>query len=138
MSTQSATILPLRPTTQAERTTRTAPARAGVRLEATRRGRRLAVALAFLLGLLVAGIALLVLDVPAALAGADPQDRVTVTVEAGDTLWEYAEEYAPEGASPEAYIAEVRTLNSLPTGRLTAGQEIVLPVAGSAEAPLDR
>ncbi|MGO1284267.1 MAG: peptidoglycan-binding protein LysM [Brachybacterium sp.] len=103
-------------------------ARARVRLEPTRRGRLLLAALAFFLGLLVAAAVLLTLDLPSALAVSDSEGPVTVTVEAGDTLWGYAEELAPEGVSEQEFVAEVRSLNYLPTGRVTAGQEIELPV----------
>lgn len=115
------TALPLRGTTPVAR-----PARAGVRLELTRRGRALVTLIAFALGLAVAVTALLVLDVPAALAGGG-SNAPTVTVSAGDTLWEYADRYAPEDMTASEFVAEVRTLNDLPTGRLSAGQEIVLP-----------
>ncbi|AXK44619.1 cell division suppressor protein YneA [Brachybacterium saurashtrense] len=126
MSTGTAVVLPL----TSQRTLRADRApRARVRLEPTRRGRRLLLAVAFALGLLVALVALLVVDLPSALAGTEAGQPVTVTVEAGDTLWGYAEEYAPEGMSPQDFVSEVRSANHLPTGRITAGQEIVLPAA---------
>ncbi|MGY5763824.1 peptidoglycan-binding protein LysM [Brachybacterium sp. DNPG3] len=106
-------------------------ARAHVRLEITARGRTVVTVLAFLLGLLVATLLILVLDVPSALAGQEAGEGEVVTVAQGDTLWGYAEEFAPEGVSAQEYIAEVRTLNHLPTGRVTAGQSIVLPSAES-------
>lgn len=105
-------------------------ARARVRLVPTRRGRLLLTGLAFLLGLLVAAAVLLTVDLPAALAGTESQQPVTITAEAGDTLWGYAEEFAPEAMSEQEFVAEVRTLNHLPTGRVTAGQQIELPVSG--------
>jgi len=86
-------------------------------------------ALAFLLGLLVAAAVLLTVDLPSALAGSEGEQPVTVTVEAGDSLWGYAEEYAPEGVDEQEFIAEVRAMNHLPTGRVTAGQVIELPAA---------
>jgi len=86
-------------------------------------------ALAFLLGLLVAAAVLLTVDLPSALAGSEGEQPVTVTVEAGDTLWGYAAEYAPEGVDEQEFIAEVRAMNHLPTGRVTAGQVIELPAA---------
>jgi len=89
----------------------------------------LVTAVAFLLGLLVAAAALLVLDLPSALAGAEPEGPAVVTVEAGDTLWGYAEQYAPEGMSEQEFVTEARTLNHLTTGRITAGQQIELPEA---------
>lgn len=122
-----ATILPL-----ADRRSEneTLAGRESVRLSLTRRGRRLVVVVAFLLGLLVASLALLVLDLPSAVAG-DRSEPVVVTVEAGDTLWKYAERYAPS-EDPQDFVREMRRINTLPTGRLVEGQSVTLPavVAG--------
>lgn len=126
MNTETAMVLPFpRRREQLEQES----ARAHVRLVPTRRGRMLVTAVAFLLGLLVAAAALLVLDLPSALAGAEPEGPAVVTVEAGDTLWGYAEQYAPEGMSEQEFVTEARTLNHLTTGRITAGQQIELPEA---------
>src|SRR5699024_7569474 len=92
MRTDIATVLPF-PAQDAPRDE--AAPRARVRLEPTRRGRRLLTAIAFVLGLLVAAAVLLAVDLPA-LAGTEGEQSVTVTVEAGDTLWGYAEQHAPE------------------------------------------
>src|SRR5699024_8379848 len=124
MSTQTAQVLPF-PRHEAGPASR--GGRWGVRLEATPRGRIVLTLVAFLLGLLVALGALLMFDVPSALAGGDGQEPISVTVEAGDTLWGYAEEHAPDGVSARGYVAQIRGLNHLPTGRVTAGQEIELP-----------
>ncbi|GAA1488529.1 LysM peptidoglycan-binding domain-containing protein [Brachybacterium sacelli] len=124
MPTETAPVLPF-PQHHDQRDAQ--PSRADVRLEPTRRGRALLTLVAFLLGLLVAGTLLLVLDVPTALAGSEPEHPVTVTVEAGDTLWGYAEQFAPAQMSEQEYVAAVRSLNQLPTGRVTAGQQIELP-----------
>ncbi|MDN5820837.1 MAG: LysM peptidoglycan-binding domain-containing protein, partial [Brachybacterium sp.] len=91
------------------------------------RGRLLVTVVAFVLGLLVAAAVLLSVDLPA-LAGTESEQPVTVTVDAGDTLWGYADQYAPEGMSAQDFVAEARLHNQLPTGRITAGQEIELPV----------
>lgn len=124
MPTETASVLPFprRDTPSAQRSDRE-----GVRLEATRRGRLVLTAAAFLLGLLVALGALLLFDAPSALAGEESPQQLTVTVEAGDTLWGYASQHAPEGVSEQQYIAEIHTLNHLPTGRVTAGEVIELP-----------
>lgn len=129
MRTDMATVLPL-PQHRDERNER--PARSDVRLEATRRGRVLLTAIAFLLGLAVAAAALLVFGIPAALAGDGESDAVTVTVQEGDTLWGYAEDYAPEGMSAHEFVVEARALNQLPTGRVAAGQELELPMLEGA------
>lgn len=126
MRTHTATVLPF---PRHDEQAREADARPRVRLEATRRGRLLLTGAAFLLGLAVAAIALLVLDLPAALAGPEPAQPSVVTVETGDTLWGYAAEHAPEGMSETEFVDEARALNHLPTGRITAGQEIELPAS---------
>lgn len=105
--------------------------RARVRLEPTRRGRQAVTVVAFVLGLLVAAAVLLSVDLPA-LAGTEDAQPETITVEAGDTLWGYAQQYAPEGMGAQEYVSEVRLHNQLPTGRVTAGQEIELPVREGA------
>ncbi|MBE9404357.1 LysM peptidoglycan-binding domain-containing protein [Brachybacterium sp. p3-SID1565] len=130
MPTDTTTVLPFpRRDSRAQR-----PAdRSGVRLELTSRGRALVTAIAFVLGLVVAALALLVFDVPAALAGAGQEQHITVTVEAGDTLWDLAEQHAPEGVGQQEYIAQVRAMNHLPTGRVTAGQQLDLPVGEGVE-----
>lgn len=130
MTTQTATVLPF-PQHRDQHDVQAS--RADVRLEPTRRGRALLTLAAFVLGLLVAGALLLVFDVPSAVAGSEPEPPTTITVEAGDTLWGYAEQYAPSPMSEQEYITEVRTLNQLATGRVTAGQQIELPSPGSLE-----
>ncbi|ASK66622.1 peptidoglycan-binding protein LysM [Brachybacterium avium] len=126
MRTDIATALPF-PSQGTPR--REAAARARVRLEPTRRGRLLVTVLAFVLGLLVAAAVLLSVDLPA-MAGTESEQPLTVTVETGDTLWGYADQYAPEGMSAQEFVAQARLHNQLPTGRITAGQEIQLPVLG--------
>jgi hypothetical protein len=128
MRTATVTVLPF-PSQEAARHGQ--DSRARVRLEPTRRGRMLLTASAFLLGLLVAAAVLLLVDLPA-LAGTEGQQPVTITVEAGDTLWGYAEEHAPTGMSTQEYVAEVRAHNHLTTPRVTAGQEIELPAVEGA------
>lgn len=125
MSPNSTTVLPF---PHGDNREQRPAARSGVRLELTSRGRALVTAVAFVLGLAVAALALLVFDVPAALAGGGQEQQITVTVESGDSLWGYAEEHAPEGVSEQQYIAQVRSMNHLPTGRVTAGQQLELPV----------
>ncbi|HLQ79627.1 MAG TPA: peptidoglycan-binding protein LysM [Brachybacterium sp.] len=128
MRTDIATVLPF-PSQGAPRDE--AAPRARVRLEPTRRGRLVVTLIAFVLGLLVAAAVLLAIDLPA-LAGTEGEQPVTVTVEAGDTLWGYAEQYAPEGVSAQEFVTEVRQHNQLPTGRVTAGDVIELPVVEQA------
>ncbi|MGO2754381.1 LysM peptidoglycan-binding domain-containing protein [Brachybacterium alimentarium] len=129
MHTETATVLPF----SQHRDERAAQSdRPGVRLKATRRGRVVLTALAFLLGLLVAAALLLMFEVPSALAGGGAEEPVTLTVEAGDTLWGYADEFAPDGMSEQEFVSEVRSLNHLTTPRVTAGQLIELPALEGA------
>jgi LysM repeat protein len=124
-----ATMLPL-PTSSAH--VEQGAARKGVRLQLTRRGRILLAAIAFLAGILVALLGVLVLGVPSAFAG-DPEEPVTVTVQAGDTLSDYAERYAPAGEDPQDFVREVRSINGLSSPRITEGQSLELP-EGSVDA----
>ena len=121
MRTHTATVLPF---PRQDEQACEAVARPRVRLEPTRRGRRLLTGVAFLLGLAV--------DLPAALAGTESAQPAVITVEAGDTLWDYAAEHAPEGMDEAEFVDEVRSLNHLPTGRITAGQQLELPVLEDA------
>ncbi len=49
-----------------------------------------------------------------------------VTVQQGDTLWELAEMYAPDGIDPRAYVDLLTEVNGLDSG-LRAGMRIRLP-----------
>ncbi|PWH06776.1 peptidoglycan-binding protein LysM [Brachybacterium endophyticum] len=118
-----ATVLPL-PASSARREQEIA--RKGVRLQLTRRGRILLASLAFLAGILVALAGVLVLDVPSAFAG-DAGTSGTVTVRAGDTLSEYAEQYAPEGQDTQDFVREISSVNGLSSPRITEGQVLELP-----------
>lgn len=124
-----ATMLPL-PTSSAR--SEQPAARKGVRLQLTLRGRILLAAVAFLAGILVALLGVLVLDVPSAFAG-DPQEPATVTVQAGDTLSGYAERYAPADEDLQDFVREMRSINGLSSPRITEGQSLELP-EGSVDA----
>lgn len=56
-------------------------------------------------------------------AGATPR---AITVGQGDTLWDIAERYGPEGGDVRAYIYEIKQLNDL-DGALAAGSRLKLP-----------
>jgi LysM domain-containing protein len=49
-----------------------------------------------------------------------------IVVSSGQTLWDIADRYAPEGVDPRAYIDAVVTLNGL-EGVLHSGQRLKLP-----------
>ena len=107
-----------------------APVSHAVRLRITRRGR---VVLALLVSLpLIAGLVALAL-VGANRAVADSVDVSTasqsfdyVTVQAGETLWGLAEEIAPS-ADPRDVIADIVSLNQLPSADVQPGQRLAVP-----------
>lgn len=102
--------------------------RKGVRLELTRRGR---IVRALLLLLVVLAVLFAVLSqTGASSAVADwvgGPDLVSVTVQPGDTLWEYAGTYAPEGTDPRDWVIDVQRANGLASAELTAGTQIEVP-----------
>lgn len=77
----------------------------------------IAMAVGVMLGTLMIGG-----SAPASRAGTPP----AIVVESGQTLWEIAERYAPEGGDVRAYIDAVVELNDL-GGILHSGQRIKLP-----------
>lgn len=84
--------------------------------------RRLATAVMFVLA-----IALFVLATgPEGNVQAGRQAPKAVTLQPGQTLWDVAERYAPEGEDPRAYVDALIELNSV-DGPALAGQRIKLP-----------
>jgi cell division protein YceG involved in septum cleavage len=64
----------------------------------------------------------------------DKKQYMTVTVASGDTLWGLAKQYEPaHGLSPDEFIRWVVDVNRLPSSRLTAGEQIVIPVLKSKQ-----
>ncbi|MBQ8597000.1 MAG: LysM peptidoglycan-binding domain-containing protein [Lachnospiraceae bacterium] len=53
----------------------------------------------------------------------------SITVQDGDTLWDYAEQYGSSEhyADNQAYIDEVIKMNALTDDEITSGQHIILP-----------
>jgi len=96
------------------------------RLRLTRRGRFVITTLAALPLLLV--VALAVLNGGQASAG-NTQGNAhfeTVTVQPGETLWQLAEETAPN-ADPRDFVQDVISLNALDGSGLQAGEQIAIP-----------
>ncbi|AGT31643.1 peptigoglycan-binding protein LysM [Geobacillus genomosp. 3] len=81
--------------------------------------------------------ALLALTLAAFVYAGSPVDRnayMTVTVAPGDTLWGLAKQYEGEhGLSPNEFIRWVVEVNHLLSSRLTAGEQIVIPVLKSKQ-----
>ena len=64
-----------------------------------------------------------------AAAGSDTGSAVTfqyVTVDPGESLWQLAEIIAPT-ADPRDVVADIPTLNNLPSGDVQAGQRLAIP-----------
>lgn len=53
----------------------------------------------------------------------------SIVVESGDTIWEYAMEYADEDYydSYDSYVKEVIRINSMPDDSIQSGQYLVIP-----------
>jgi hypothetical protein len=95
------------------------------RLRITRRGR--AVLMALIATPLVVIAMVIALNGGGAVATGDAStvELEHATVMPGQTMWELAEEYAPN-ADPRDFIADVYSLNNL-GGSLQAGQDIAIP-----------
>jgi hypothetical protein len=48
------------------------------------------------------------------------------TVSPGETMWEIAEEYCPEGMDKREYIYKVEKINNINAGDLSVGQTVTL------------
>jgi hypothetical protein len=100
------------------------------KLHLTRRGRVVFTVLAAIPLMLV--VALLVLNGGQASAGdaAGSGYRTsfeTVTIEPGQTLWQVAEQQAPN-TDPREFVQDVVTLNNLDGSAVQAGQQIAIPL----------
>jgi hypothetical protein len=104
------------PTVVSHSSRRCAPARL------THRGRVVVVLLALLL-LIVGGF---VLGRVSSQAAGPARPLPTVTVHAGETLWDIAARVAPH-ADRRALVLQLEALNNLPGGRVEVGQQLRLP-----------
>jgi hypothetical protein len=83
------------------------------------------------LAMLTAGITLLVgvilgPDFGGTAVASKPGSPRTVVLQAGDSLWSVATEYAPDGVDPRAYVQTLEELNGL-HGAARAGMQLTLP-----------
>lgn len=102
------------------------------RLRLTQRGRRLSAALVALPVAVALGMA--ILSGGSALASREDGASVsfeTVTVAAGDTLWNIAAEVAP-AADPRDVVDAIVRLNALDGSTIAAGQSLAIPAEYSA------
>ncbi|WP_159573104.1 LysM peptidoglycan-binding domain-containing protein [Curtobacterium sp. 18060] len=108
---------------------RTAAPAVRVRLRLTRRGRIVFTTLAALPLLIV--VAFFVLNggqasAGDAAAGGARTQFDTVTIQPGETLWQLAEDTAPN-ADPRDFVQDVISLNALEGSGLQAGEQIAIP-----------
>lgn len=96
------------------------------RLRLTRRGRFVITTLAAIPLLIV--VALAVLNGGQASAGntSGTTHFDTVTIQPGETLWQLAEETAPN-SDPRDFVQDVVSLNALDSSALQAGEQIAIP-----------
>lgn len=59
----------------------------------------------------------------------DTVPSTTITVRSGDSLWELAEEHAPEGMSTDTAVRWIREKNNLDTALIVAGQVLMVPAS---------
>jgi|GEM_PF-4076656 len=98
------------------------PQRTGLRL--TRRGRTL---LAIVLLAVVSATAIVGALRATAAPSAPPVGWVEVIVQPGDSLWGLAVEAGQDEGDPRAVMADIRSVNSLRTSSLAAGDRIWVP-----------
>ena len=103
--------------------TATGPRRS--RLRITRRGRAVLTAL---IALPLAAGAVLGIGAVAATATGTPASTsfAYVTVQPGESLWQLAEQVAPD-ADPREVVADISDLNGLPSGVIQPGQRLAIP-----------
>jgi len=97
------------------------------RLRLTHRGQ---VALILLVTLVITvAMSIFVLGATGANASSEAAavEHTYISVQAGETLWQLAEELDPN-ADPRDLIAEIVALNDLPSSTVEAGQRIALPL----------
>lgn len=97
--------------------------RGGARL--TRRGR--VVVTLFFVGLFLVLGTVVASRVAATAAGGAPVETASVTVGAGDTLWDIASRYAEPGHTRDMIIA-IQELNALPNATIQPGQVLAVPL----------
>ena len=80
----------------------------------------------------IVALAVIVLatSVGASSAGAVGEPTVSHRVEAGDTLWGIAEEYAAPGGDVRRLVFDIKRLNDVPDSVIVPGQDLRIPVGG--------
>ncbi|NRD27610.1 hypothetical protein [Frigoribacterium sp. VKM Ac-2836] len=96
------------------------------RLRITRRGRAVVAALVAVPLVLVAGAVVLNGGGAVASDTSSSAEFQHVTVDGGETLWQVAAEIDPS-ADPRDVIADLVSLNNLPSAEVSAGQSLAVP-----------
>lgn len=65
---------------------------------------------------------------PRTAESATPVQTVTYQVQAGDTLWQYAQEVTPAGGDVNQKVDEIVRLNNMQSTGLKPGESIVVPI----------
>lgn len=108
---------------------RTAAPAVRTRLRLTRRGRIVFTTLAAIPLLIVVALGVLnggQASAGDATAGGTRTQFETVTIQPGETLWQLAEQTAPN-SDPRDFVQDVVSLNALDGSALQAGEEIAIP-----------
>lgn len=100
-------------------------------LHLTRRGRLVFIGLPIMLTAAAALTLLAFFTAPAMASSGAPEvtRTVQVSVAAGESLWELAEEFAPE-RDPREVVADIMELNNLSNASIRAGIQLYIPVEG--------
>ncbi len=61
------------------------------------------------------------------LGGVDEPAYITVEIQSGDTLWELASQFGPDGIDPRKVVQEICRVNEISADQLRPGQEILIP-----------
>jgi hypothetical protein len=80
----------------------------------------------------VVGVMIVALNGGGATATSSSGELELVTLQAGQSLWQLAEEIAPEN-DPRDVVSDIIAVNDLRSGSVQAGQRIALPAEYSAE-----
>lgn len=59
----------------------------------------------------------------------NPSDFRYVTVQSGDTLWEIAETYLPQGSDIRSFVWELKKINRLESGEVFKNQVLQIPLS---------
>jgi len=93
------------------------------RRRALRRQRSLALILVVIFTVLVATVAF-----ARSSAGIEGIDVVSVKITSGDTLWNIALEYKPDGTDVREFISRISEYNGIENANIICGQTIYIPL----------